>query len=254
MDTALRLLLPASLVVMAAGFSACGVHGDPHGAGAPAAILLFNGAGTSANDVAAVETILSSNRLDYATANSSRLNQMAEAQLREYRLLIVPGGNFIEIGRGLTSSATANIRGAVQNGLHYLGICAGGFFAGNSGFNGLNLTGGVRFRFYAAEDRGIRKAAVAITVAGAPTLDQYWEDGPQFTGWGTVAGRYPDGTPAIVEGTVGRGWVVLTGVHPEAPAGWRRGMTFLTPASVDHAYAGTLIRAALNRTPLSQPQ
>ncbi|MDQ6708482.1 MAG: hypothetical protein M3Z85_21190 [Acidobacteriota bacterium] len=135
--------------------------------------------------------------------------------------------------------------------MNYLGICAGGFFAGDSGYNGLNLTSGVRFRFYAAEARGIRKAAVAIATAGAPTLDQYWEDGPEFTGWGAVIGKYPDGTAAIVEGTFGSGWVILTGVHPEAPADWRRGMTFVTPVSVDNAYAATLIDAALNRTSLS---
>ena len=35
---------------------------------------------------------------------------------------------------------------------------------------------------------------------GTPTLEQYWEDGPEFTGWGEVVGKYPDGTPAIVEG------------------------------------------------------
>lgn len=176
---------------------------------------------------------------------------MSESQIRAHRLLIVPGGNFIDNGNSLTSSTTANIRNAVQNGLNYLGICAGAFFAGNSGYNGLNLTSGVRFGFYAAEGRGIRKAAVAIAGAGAPALDQYWEDGPQFTGWGAVVGKYPDGTPAIVEGTFGSGWVLLTGIHPEAPAGWRRGMTFMTPVSVDNAYAGMLIHAAMNRVSLS---
>ena len=88
----------------------------------------------------AVETILNSNHLSYSTANSSQLNETAESQIRGYRLLIVPGGNFIDIGNSLTSSTIANIRDAVQNGLNYLEICAGGFFAGNSGYNGLNLT------------------------------------------------------------------------------------------------------------------
>jgi glutamine amidotransferase-like uncharacterized protein len=241
------LVFPA-LVVTSAAFTACGVRGET---GGDAPILLFKGTGTSSNDVAAVETVLESNRLNYSTVNSSQLNQMGESRIRGYRLLIVPGGNFIDIGKGLTSSTTANIRNAVRGGLNYLGICAGGFFAGNSGFNGLNLTSGVRFGFYSAEDRGIRKAAVPIAVAGAPALDQYWEDGPQFTGWGAVIGKYPDGTPAIVEGTFGSGWVVLSGVHPEAPKDWRRGMTFHTPVSVDNAYAGMLINAALNRTSLS---
>jgi glutamine amidotransferase-like uncharacterized protein len=163
--------------------------------------------------------------------------------------LIIPGGNFIDMGRSLNSSTAANIHNAVQNGLNYLGICAGGFLAGNSSYyNGLNLTSGVKFGFYSAEEKGIRKAAVAIAVAEAPTLEQYWEDGPQLNGWGAVVGKYPDGTPAIVEGTSGRGWVILSGVHPEAPAGWRRGMTFTTPAEIDNAYAATLIKAALNGT------
>jgi glutamine amidotransferase-like uncharacterized protein len=216
-----------------------------------APILLFNGIGTSPNDVTAVETVLNSNHLNYSTVNSSQLNQMSESQLQRYHLLIVPGGNFVDIGNSLTSSTTANIRNAVQNGLNYLGICAGGFFAGNSPYNGLNLTSGVRFGFYSAENQGIRKTSVLITVAGAPTLDHYWEDGPQFTGWGTVVGKYPDGTPAIVQGTFGSGWVILAGVHPEVPENWRRGMTFTTPASDDNAYAAILINAALNRTSLA---
>jgi glutamine amidotransferase-like uncharacterized protein len=248
MDTPRQILVIASVVLISA---ACGTRTALTSASA-APILLFDGTGTSPNDVAAVKTILNSNHLDYSTVNSSKLNQMGESQIRGYRLLIVPGGNFIDIGNSLTSITTANIRNAVRNGLNYLGICAGGFFAGDSGYNGLNLTSGVRFGFYAAESRGIRKAAVAIAVAGEPALDQYWEDGPQFTGWGAVVGKYPDGTPAIVEGAFGSGWVILTGVHPEAPAGWRRGMIFNTPASADNAYAGTLVRAALNRTSLSR--
>ena len=179
------------------------------------------------------------------------MNEMGELRMRGYRLLIVPGGNFIDIGNHLTPGTSAHIRNAVQKGLNYLGICAGGFLAGNSGFNGFNLTSGVRFGFYSAEKRGIRKAAVAIAGAGGPTLEQYWEDGPQFTGWGEVVGKYPDGTPAVVEGRYGSGWVVLSGVHAEAPASWRRGMTFHTPVSEDNAYAGMLIRAALNRESLS---
>ena len=164
------------------------------------------------------------------------------------RLLIVPGGDFIAIGNSLTPGTTVNIHNAVQGGLNYLGICAGGFLAGHASYNSLNLTSGVRFDFYAAENRGIRKAAVAIAGVGTPPLDHYWEDGPQFSGWGAVVGKYPDGTPAIVEGASGKGWVILSGVHPEAPEHWRRGMTFTTPASVDNAYAGTLIEAALHRT------
>lgn len=217
----------------------------------PPEILLFAGTGTSPNDVAAIESILHGKDLRYATVNSQQLNEMGESQLMAYRLMIVPGGNFITMGDHWTTGTPAKIHDAVQGGLSYLGICAGAFLAGHGTYTSLNLTSGVRFGFYAAADQGIRKTAVAITGVGTPTLEHYWEDGPQLSGWGAVVGKYPDGTPAIVEGSSGQGWVILAGVHPEAPDNWRRGMTFTTPASVDNAYAGTLIDAALNRTWLS---
>jgi glutamine amidotransferase-like uncharacterized protein len=210
-------------------------------------ILLFNGTGTSREDVKALTGILGGEHLNYSTIDSPQLNRMSELQIGRHRLLIVPGGNFVQIGESLTPNAISRIHAAIQNGLNYLGICAGAFFAGNSPYNALNLTSGARFGFYSAEARGIRKAPVTITTADGQTLDQYWEDGPQLTGWGAVVARYPDGTPAIVEGTVGNGWVILTGVHPEAPASWRRGMRFRTLADTDKQYAATLIRAALNR-------
>lgn len=214
-------------------------------------ILLFNGAGTSPGDVDAIEAILKNNHLTYSTVNSSQLNKMSESSLEKHRLLIVPGGNFIDIGGGLSSDATMNIHNAVHDGLNYVGFCAGAFFASSyPGYNGLNLTSGVKFGFYSAERKGVRKAAVAIATAEGTTQDQYWEDGPQLSGWGAVVAKYPDRTPAIAEGSFGSGWVVLTGIHPEAPERWRRGLTFTTSASMDNAYAGTLIKAALNREPL----
>src|SRR5438552_6898587 len=76
-------------------------------------ILLFNGTGTSPNDVAAVETILKDCHLDYRTVNSRQLNGMSESELMVYRLLIVPGGNYITMGDSLTLSTTANIHNAV---------------------------------------------------------------------------------------------------------------------------------------------
>jgi glutamine amidotransferase-like uncharacterized protein len=216
-------------------------------------VLLFSGTGTSPNDVAAIETILDSSHISYATVNSSQLNAMARSSISEYRLLIVSGGNFVDMGNSLTADTTANVRNAVKGGLNYLGICAGGFLAGSfpAPYKSFDLSSGVKFGFYSAEKTGTRKAVVKITTAEGPALDQYWEDGPELTGWGAVVGKYPDGTPAIVEGFVGRGWVILSGVHVEAPAAWRRGMAFSTPVSDDTAYARSLIVAALNRTTLS---
>jgi glutamine amidotransferase-like uncharacterized protein len=212
-------------------------------------VILFNGTGTSSTDVSAVETILNDLGLAYATANSAQLNAMTQAQLNSYKLLIVPGGNSITIGQYLKTTTTANIHNAViKGGLHYLGICAGGFFGGYSIYNGLNLTSGRWFNFYEAYYHGIYKESLNISYPSGGKLDVYWQDGPQFTGWGSIVARFPDGTPAVVEGKSGVGWVILAGVHPEAPASWRWGMTFTSSLASNTAYAETLVKAALNGT------
>jgi glutamine amidotransferase-like uncharacterized protein len=121
-------------VLISMAFTGCRA-GDERG-GMPihanARILLFSGTGTSPGDVAALERILGNEHLDYSRANSAQLNAMSESQILEYHLLIIPGGNFERIGSSLNSGTTTNIRNAIQNGLNYLGVCAGAFFAGNS--------------------------------------------------------------------------------------------------------------------------
>jgi glutamine amidotransferase-like uncharacterized protein len=162
----------------------------------------FTGTGTSPNDLAAIETILNSSHLSYSTVNSFQLNGMAESQISGYRRLIVPRGNFVDMGNSLTAGTTANVRNAVKGGLNYPGICAGGFLAGSfpAPYNSFNLSSGVKFGFYSAEKNGTRKAAVRITTAEGPALDQYWEDGPQFTGWGEVVGSIQTEPPQSSKG------------------------------------------------------
>ena len=213
-------------------------------------ILLFNGAGTSPNDVRAIESILKNNKLSYSTVDSQQLNGASESQLLNSQLLIIPGGNFIEMGRGLSPEATAKVRSAVDRGLNYLGICAGAILAGHRDDKSLNLTSGVKFDFYNDVNRGVHKNVVAIVTAHGENLDQYWEDGPQLNGWGTVVSKYPDGSSATVQGALGHGWVILCGFHPEAPDSWRRGMEFGTPVSSSNAYALSIIEAALDHREL----
>jgi glutamine amidotransferase-like uncharacterized protein len=217
-----------------------------------APVLVFNGTGTSSTAVTAIENVVHSLGFAYHTVNSSQLDSMTQAKLASYRLFIVPGGNSITIGKYLTSKATTTVRSAIsENGLNYLGMCAGGFFGGYSSYyKVLNLTSGVWFKFYADYYKGIHKESVKISFPSRSKLDIYWQNGPALSGWGKVVGKYPNGQPAITEGYWGKGFVILSGVHPEAPASWRTGMQFDTPVDVDLAYARTLVRAAMNRTML----
>jgi hypothetical protein len=252
-----RLILVIASLAAPIISSGCGSHSEQSAAVLPPAIpaatpvLLFNGTGTS-SDVSAVEAVLGTLGVAYTTVDSTQLNAMSAPQLGGYKLIIVPGGNSITIGENLSADTTSRIRSAVQNyGVHYLGICAGAFFGASSIYNGIDLTAGVSFDFYADENKGIHQEPVEISFPDSSQLDVYWQDGPQLSGWGAVVAKFPDGTPAIVEGQSGKGFVIFTGVHLEAPANWRGSMTFTTPVSVDLAYAGTVIQAALNGTPLA---
>ncbi|MEP7324199.1 MAG: BPL-N domain-containing protein [Saprospiraceae bacterium] len=213
-------------------------------------ILLYNGKGTSTNDVKAIKNLLHSNHLNFTLINSTQLNGLDTARLKKHKLIIIPGGNFIEMGDNLTHETFINIQNAVHQGLNYMGICAGGFLAGNTRNNSFNITNDVQFKFYSAEDKGIREAAVAISNPDGSIIENYWEDGPQFSGWGEVVSKYPDGTSATVQGKYGSGWVVLTGIHAEAPATWRKEFHFTTTMESSHEYAVKLIKAAMDKTVL----
>jgi len=247
-------VLIAAFVLAALLLSSCGSGGGAMQAVAlppaiPAAqpVLLYAGTGTSSTDVAAVQAVLASLSIRYKTANASQLEALSGAQLGGYKLIIIPGGNSIVIGQSLTASAVANIRTAVEGyGVHYLGLCAGAFFGGYSIYNGIDLTGGVPFNFYADEFKGIHTNVVTLSFPDSAPLDAYWQDGPQLSGWGQVVAKFPDGTPAIVQGNSGKGFLILTGVHLEAPSSWRVGLNFNTSLSADLAYAGTVLQAALS--------
>jgi biotin protein ligase-like protein len=251
-----QIAVVALSLVVAIVLSGCGSRGGQAIMLAPAIpasepVLIYTGTGTSSSDVAALEGVLNTLKVGYLTADAGQLNAMSAAQLGGYKLLIVPGGDSITIGQNISGSASANIRIAVtQYGVHYLGICAGAFFGGSSIYNGVDLTSGVSFDFYADESKGIHVEALDISFPNSSPLNVYWQDGPQLSGWGSPVAKFPDGTPAIAEGNSGNGFVMFTGVHLEAPAGWRAGIKFTTPLSVDVAYAGTVIQAALKGTPL----
>jgi Biotin-protein ligase, N terminal len=157
----------------------------PTGSSSGPSVLLYTGTGTSSTDVAAVEAVLASLKLNYRTANTSQMEGMSESSLAAYRLLIVPGGNSITIGENLSRTATTNIHNAVvNNGLHYLGICAGAFFGGYSIYNGLDLTNGVWFNFYADYNKGINKEAVELSFPHSSSMDMYWQNGRRRIGQG----------------------------------------------------------------------
>jgi glutamine amidotransferase-like uncharacterized protein len=234
-----QLLVLAPLVLVA-----CGGAQGPH-----PLVMLYEGAGSSPNDVKVWKAILDSKGISYAGLDASALNGMTRRDFMGYDLLLIPGGNFEAMGKALSPVATTAIREAVQSGTNYLGICAGALLAGNSPYNGINLTNGVHFGFQAKSKEGVRKAAVAVFLpAQLGSGFHYWQDGPELSGWGKPIAKYYDQTPAVVQGQVGRGWVVLAGTHPEAPVEWFAGIEHQALIEQNQAFAASLLVSALDGT------
>ncbi len=218
-------------------------------ASASAPVLLFNGTGASASDVTALQSILTSMSVGFDTATSNQINSMTEAIMRSYKVIIWPGGNSIYMGNSLTRAATALVhKVVVTDGVSYLGFCAGAFMGERSTlYNVFNLAS-TWFNFY---QQSAEEMVSIYFSDGTQRSLVYW-DGPELSGFGSVIGKYPSGAPAIAEARVGYGFVLLSGVHPEAPADWRTGFSIADTDGVasDIAYTKTLIGAALTKTML----
>jgi hypothetical protein len=217
------------------------------------AVLLYNGDGVSASEEESDVSILSANNISYTAVTSAQLNAMTASDFASYGLFFVPGGESETMSTSLNASTFTLIQNAVSGGMGYLGICAGAFLAGDYGSWGLDLST-IGFNYYAAENQGITEEAVEVTFpSGSPngtSMDLIWYGGPMLDGFGDVIGKYPDGTVAIAEGNYGSGMVLLSGVHPDAPASWRTGMGDTDTTTQDFAYVATLLNAVLTRTPL----
>jgi glutamine amidotransferase-like uncharacterized protein len=240
MKFSVLLIVPAILLASTEAFAE---------APAPAQVLLFNGTGSSPTEVTALESILVSMNLSYSTATTAQMNAITEAELKAYKLFLMPGGNSIQMGDYLTRAATALVhQGVMNDGVSYLGICAGAFMGGYSDiYNTFDLTGGVYFDFYKDYYRGVVDEILPVSFANASPLQIVWWSGPELSTFGNVVAKYPDGTTAIAEKALGSSFVLLSGVHPDAPLNWVYGFTVAEHTATVN-YTKGMITAAMTKS------
>ena len=213
------------------------------------AVLLYEGDGVAASDAQSLESILSSNNISYNSATSAQLNAMTADQFNTYGMLLVPGGEAETMSSSLNANTISLIQNAVtQGGMGYMGICAAPL-AGSYGSWGLGLAPN-NFDYYVAESQGVDEEAVEVSFPDGSKKDLIWYGGPQLNGYGNIVGKYPDGTAAIAQSPAGSGFVLLSGVHPEAPDSWRSGINDTDSTAADFTYVVALVQAALKHSPL----
>lgn len=224
-----------------------------------AKVLLLSGSGTWPAEIVSLEKILKEHGIQSRQATSQQLENLDLNSIASYSLLVVPGGNAITLTAELSKKTRLNIRTAVRDrGMSYLGFCAGAWMAISPGGTatdapsyGFGLIDGPLQQEAAYQRSGSAYTLADAIFPGEIQRRLLWWGGPITPeGEGTVVARYPDGGAAISQIPVGRGWAVLSGLHPAAtPEVFEAlGLDPATPSSLD--YAWTLLQSALTKTAL----
>ncbi|MGK5083135.1 BPL-N domain-containing protein [Bdellovibrionota bacterium FG-1] len=222
-------------------------------------VLLFAGSGTWSAEVASLASILTSHGATHQEVNSAQLNAMTVDEISQFGLVIFPGGAGGTEASSLSAATHAHLRTAVQqNGVSYFGICAGAFIAdapapalGQDVSYGLGVVNGPILDYYYLENQGTSYSMTLETFADGTTADILWYGGPVTPNLtGGVIATYPDGNPAISQIWSGKGFVIISGVHPTATQSILSSLGLTSTDGVHLDLTWKLINAALQQIPL----
>jgi len=218
--------------------------------------LLYWGPGATESAAQALADIVTSHGLTYRRVDASGLNAMTSAELASYSTILWPGGDSNVADAALSPDTKIRVRQAVINsGVGFSGFCAGAWIAvgPNPGTAapawGFAILAGNYLKEYLPNGQYLTNAMVPITYADGSVRSEVWWQGPYlWSNVGTVVAKYPTGEAATIESWAGKGYVTLTGVHPEAPQSWRDGLN--DTDGLDTAFAWSMIDAARRKSPL----
>ena len=222
--------------------------------------LIYQGDATAYGDVESIQSILDSHNKTYDTVSSAELDQMKSSDFRQYGMIVWPGGYAGRMSNSLKTSTREAIRQAVTTeGVSYVGFCAGAFIAispatssGSAGPWGLSILNAPILPYYYLEDQGIGESMVQVQLPNGVTRHLVWWGGPYLleTPNGVIARYSKTNQPAITETWAGKGFMILSGPHPEAPTNWRTKLGLEDSDGLDFDLTWSMFDAALNQKPL----
>ena len=255
---------PSSDAASNVGGSTLGISKDTH---APRAknwktdLLVFNGTMTATGDAAAVESIADKNGWTYREVTSEEMDALTPEQLTQFGTIVWPGGYAGSMSDSIQASTRQKLRDAVNNsGVGFVGFCAGAFIAvspaaksGEAGPAwGLSIVDAATLDYYHLEDEGTDDAMVDVVFPNDQHHQLVWWGGPKTPEYpGGVVARYADSKdPAISETWAGKGLMIISGPHPEAPQEWRDKLGLTDSDGLDQDIAAQMIASAMAGTPM----
>lgn len=227
-------------------------------------IVIYQDEGVGAFSMFALTRALQYLKKPYRTAGAQDIIQGA---LKPARHFIVPGGADIPYTRKLNGTGNAAIRSFVETGGHYIGICAGAYYACRAieyhkgradeiceprelALLPLTAIGSLPdlAPYY---DATLASAAITpLRLENQTITHAYYHGGPRFEGDFTdltILARYgdlPDAPPAIVQGRVDSGRVTLCGAHIEVTANALDSFVFTLQESTEKTALSNSLRTS----------
>lgn len=286
----LALILTMSLISGSSLLSGCGTNGasdqtssietlmgSPGAQSGPTSIergtrtfktdaLVYNGTGAWSAEIPGIEKVLSDNGASYDAVSSSQLNAMTLDEIAQYGTIIWPGGYGNIQTNSIDSATRAKLRQAVQErGVSWVGFCAGAFVAvspapplGQDPVYGFSIVNAPQMKYYYLEDEFVKQgresqdwSMTLETFADGSKRDLLWYGGPVTpSAPNTVVAKYPNGDAAISQVWSGNGLVILSAVHPAAPASVASSFGLNDSDGTDYELAWKIIAAAIKQKDL----
>ncbi len=272
-DYCLKILNSVALGVVAFLHSASEVSAQDWTGGRPVAVV-YAGTGDcedNCSNYAGDVAEKSGFSVVYVKENSFRGwrdTKARDAQLSGARVWIQPGGYAGVMIQNMPMALVHYLRNRIQDGMGYVGFCAGAFAAtyrvGGSRLLGLNVFPGItRLAYFSSERNDVEFSLESINW-GRQKRTVYFEGGAYLDGLTDRQGkprtdlrdglgnrvsveiisRYlgKDQSPiAAARTTYGKGRVFITGFHPEAPEFWTKEDGITDPDGTDHDLAKEMI-------------
>ena len=193
----------------------------PAVAGETGTALVYRGPGACAGCPEAAAAIARDAGLGVAFIGPA---EVTPGRLRGAAVYVQGGGEDSLILRAaLGPEGMAAIADYVRAGGRYWGLCAGAYLAGDS-LDDAGIVPGLRLFAGDAVPYSPQAARVETVIWQGAPQPLYLQEAPAFDlapeAGATIIARYAGGAVAAFQAPAGRGWIALSGPHPEATPDW----------------------------------
>lgn len=252
-----------NIIFLAIFLSACGLKSPPPSTKlAPdnnpgedrTEVLIYSGEGSWGDEVDSLAEILYSHHITYMEWDEDDLNHATDEDISKFSLILFPGGDSDLVTKYLKLETRDRIRKAVrEDGVNYLGFCAGAWavVSPEKDAYGFRLLEGPYLKRTPYYKKGLEFSIAKAEFPDGSHRDLLWFGGPVTPDIpGGVIAKYPDGSPAISEMFAGKGFVIISGLHPAVNKLILNKIELYNKEAIDPKYAWKLLNAALNAKPL----